>query len=111
MTSERWLQIEELYHAVLERAADQRATFLADACAGDHELQRNVEALLKANNRAGGFLAAPALELAAKATAEQLASLVGQQVSHYKVLSLLGTGGMGEVYLARDQRLDHTVAL
>jgi serine/threonine protein kinase/tetratricopeptide (TPR) repeat protein len=112
MTPEEWRRIERLYHAALEWAPDQRAGFLNDECAGDGELRRNVEGLLKAHEEAGGFLAGPALEAVARAEAAgQLASPVGSEISHYRILSRLGAGGMGEVYLARDLRLDRTVAL
>jgi len=112
MTPERWLQIEELYHATLERDPNERASFLAEACAGDESLCREVETLLRCDARAENFIEAPALEIAARLRAEERAqSMTGQKLGNYKILSLLGVGGMGEVYLAEDTKLDRKVAL
>src|SRR5215510_2157090 len=103
MESERWRQIESLYYAALERDASQRAAFLIEACPGDDELRREVESLLAAHEQSEGFLAAPALEVAAREIAEDLGqTMSGRMISHYQVLSLLGVGGMGEVYLVED---------
>src|SRR5262245_44355402 len=66
MESERWRQIERLYDAALERDANGRAAFLIEACAGDDELRRKVESLLAVHEQAGSFMAAPALEIAAR---------------------------------------------
>ena len=108
----QWQQIEPLYHAALERAPEERAAFLAEACAGDAELRREVESLLAVDERAGRFIDQPAFAVVAPDLAdEQGAMQIGQRISHYQILSLLGKGGMGEVYLARDNRLDRTVAL
>jgi serine/threonine protein kinase/Tol biopolymer transport system component len=112
MTPERWRQVEELYHAALERPPDQRTAFLRDACPEDVGLCREVESLLAQEKGADGLLEAPVLQAAAKMFAQsQSVSLLGRQLGHYQLLSLLGAGGMGEVYKARDTRLNRVVAI
>jgi serine/threonine protein kinase len=112
MKPERWKQIEQLYYAALERESEKRGAYLDEACAGDEELRREVESLLASNEGAGGFMASPALQIAAKVMAgEGGQSQVGRQIAHYQILSLLGAGGMGEVYLAQDTRLGRKLAL
>ncbi len=116
MTPERWQQIEQLYHDALDCEPNQRAAMLDKACAGDDGLRSEVEALLAANDQTGGFLDKHALSVEAKEmAAEQISTLIQipaiQHFSHYQILSKIGAGGMGEVYLARDARLDRRVAI
>ncbi len=113
MTPERWQEVERLYHAALERGEDERAAFLAAACAGDEELRREVESLLEHEAEAEHFIDSPALEAAAKLMAREhsAASTPGQKVNQYEIVSALGAGGMGEVYLAKDTRLQRRVAI
>jgi Tol biopolymer transport system component len=111
MTPERWQQVERLYHAALERKASQRAAFLREACPGDDALRGEVESLLAQENGAS-VLEKPAIEVAAKALGgDGGPSLPGRQIGGYQVLSLLGAGGMGEVYEARDVKLGRKVAI
>ncbi len=113
MTNDRWRQVENLFHEALERPAGARAAFLDLVCA-DQELRQQVEGLLVSFDDAGDFIEKPVMEdslsLQAKASTPS-ESIIGHKIGNYEILSLLGAGGMGEVYLARDNRLDREIAL
>jgi serine/threonine protein kinase/Tfp pilus assembly protein PilF len=111
MDPERWQRIKELLHSALERAPQGRAAFVDDACAGDSTLRSEVEDLIASHEQAGSFIESPAFELMANSLGDKTESLAGQSLGHYQVISLLGAGGMGEVYLAEDTRLGRKIAL
>ncbi len=112
MTPERYRRIEQVYEAALELSGPERAEFLNSACVGDEDLRREVTSLLDAHQEARGFLEVPPDDLAAAmVSAEQGRSLLGRRVGHYQVRTILGSGGMGEIYLAQDLTLERSVAL
>ena len=111
MTTARWQRIEVLYHEMMAYPVDARAAALAEACEGDVELQANVQFLLDQPESAAGFLATSAMELAAGLISPADPVLTGRRLGVFELQGLLGIGGMGEVYRARDTRLGRDVAI
>ena len=112
MKPERWQQLDRLFHSALQREPGERSALLDKECAGNAGLRREVEALLAAHAEAGSFIEKPAFDVEARSVAaDQNELVVGQTIGHYQIVSPLGAGGMGFVYLAEDLRLDRKVAL
>lgn len=107
-----WQQIKTIFHSAQECAPADRELFLDSACGDDNSMRQEVESLLAADEGNEDFLGAPAYELMADVLAEEKTEFVaGQEVGPYTILSSLGAGGMGQVYLAQDARLPRKVAL
>src|SRR5258705_8319822 len=108
----RWDRITDIYHATIARPPEERPSFLGEECHGDEGLRKQVEAMVKSHESSGDFIESPAFAVAPELLIDEPAGdVVGQVISHYRIESLLGMGGMGEVYLARDEQLGRKVAL
>ena len=112
MTPARLQTVEEIFHAALDHEPDQVGPFLDTACEGDEVLRRKVEALLASHQRGGGFIETSVAGIATKIIEnEQADLLVDQTIGHYKISERIGTGGMGDVYLATDMTAGRKAAL
>jgi eukaryotic-like serine/threonine-protein kinase len=121
MDAKLWGQIKEIYDRALDLSREERESILAEACADDADLRREVESLLAAHEDAGTFLQPPAVKVARELFADFISTvtaispaasnLIGRELANYRVISLLGKGGMGEVYLAEDTILRRKIAL
>src|SRR5438477_1775033 len=112
MTPARLQTTEEIFHAALDEEPDQIGLFLDTACEGDDVLRRKVEALLSSHQRAGACIGTPVGGIATRIIEHGQADLlVGQTIGHYKISKRIGSGGMGEVYLASDITAGREAAL
>src|SRR5438045_7777383 len=112
MNAQRWQQVNDLFHSAVERTPEERAAFVDEACRGDESLCREVKSLLASHQRTENFIESPAFETVPELLiSDGTGALIGELIGHYLIERLIGVGGMGEVYLARDVQLGRKAAL
>src|SRR6266481_3483308 len=110
MNPERWREVETMYQATMDREPEVRSAYLVEACRGDEDLRRDVESLIELN-AVPVLVDDPAWQSFGELLDNDLSVAIGSQLGPYRIEGVLGAGGMGHVYSARDTRLDRLVAL
>src|SRR5258706_9567156 len=111
MPDPHWENLKEIFHAAVALAPAERYTYLDHACGGNASLRQAVESLLKSHEETGNFVDAPAYHAAAEMLVDGLDLKAGKNIAHYRIVRLIGEGGMGKVYLAEDTKLHRRVSL
>ncbi len=112
MAEEKWLKVREIFDSALQQKPDERRGFVNDVCGGDKTLLAEIESLLSSLDGAESFMETPAVAKVAGAfEAEAKVLEKGKCFGHYEIIEQIGAGGMGEVYLAQDKKLDRKVAV
>src|SRR6185503_4152154 len=107
MAEEHWQQAKRIFDDALRQKPEARARFVSEVCGDDKTLCREVESLLSSIDGAGSFLETPAIATLADVIEVRTRKLeAGKCFGHYEIIKQIGSGGMGEVYLARDNTLD-----
>jgi serine/threonine-protein kinase len=112
MADEQWQKVREIFDAALRQPPEVRPKYLHEACGEDTALLAEVESLFSSYDNSEDFLKRPAVAAVADLIeADTKRPRCGQRFGHYEIIEHLGAGGMGEVYLAQDTKLDRQVAV
>ena len=111
MDPKRWQRVDRILQDVLEQEPHERSRFLDQACDDDPSLRSEIEVLIHSHEQAGSFLKSPAIDAVTSPSSLTTGQFAGRTLGPYAVKKMLGSGGMGEVYLAEDTRLGRRVAL
>jgi len=113
LSRERWQQVSGIFKLAIELEGEAREVYLAKACAHDESMREEVSRLISSHEKASAdnFIGTPPYAQSSSADSEGRRLAIGQRLGRYQIIEHLGTGGMGEVYLALDSSLDRLVAL